>query len=400
MGERLKKISLLLVLGLLGLGISIVAYIIHLRLSANPGYTSFCTINSRVDCDLVMSSRYARLAGLPIPLWAVGYYSALIAVAVGIAVVSSARRREKLATLAVLLVTWGLLFSTYMAVIAFGVLHAVCLLCTGLYLVNIASFPAAWRLRSQMRFGGRQVLAQRARQERVVLIGGALAAVAVLGIGSWEAFGRGTQASDAAAIERQNPQFFRWYMSQPVVPVPRDGGHARGDTDAPVRIVEYSDFECGHCAKFHRSLAAVLRRSGRDIQVVFHHFPLDSACNPKMTVPLHREACSAAVGAECAAEQGEFWAYHDMLFENQQHLGRQSLVAYASKLGLDIARFTACLDDAEVLARVQADIKKATALGVDSTPTIFINGRMLKGSLEPDALNDAVTLAHATLAPP
>ena len=89
-----------------------------------------------------------------------------------------------------------------------------------------------------------------------------------------------------------------------------------------------------------------------------------------------------------------------MLFENQQHLGRQSLVAYASKLGLHIARFTACLDDAEVLARVQADIKEATALGVDSTPTIFINGRMLKGSLEPDALNDAVTLAHATPAPP
>lgn len=100
-----------------------------------------------------------------------------------------------------------------------------------------------------------------------------------------------------------------------------------------------------------------------------------------------------------SGDQGKFWPYHDLLFDNQQHLGRQSLVAYAAQLGLDVPRFTACLDDAEALARVKADIQEATALGVDSTPTIFVNGRMLKSALEPDALIDAVTLARATPAP-
>lgn len=399
MADRLRKIFLPLILALAGLGISIVAQTVHMRLAANPSYTSFCNVNSSLNCDLVMTSRYARLGGIPISLWAIGYYLALVAVVIALAVVPSARRREKLATLAVLLASWGLLFSAYMAVIAFGVLHAVCMLCTGLYLVNIAVFPSAWRLRSRLRFAGRQSQASRAGQDRVLLIGGLVAAVAVLAIAGWETFGRGAHSSDIATIERQNPQFYRWYMAQPIVSLRRDGGQARGDTTAAVMIVEFSDFECGHCASFHRSLDAVLRRSGQDIQVVFHHFPLDSGCNPKVNVPFHREACGAAVGAECAGDQGKFWPYHDLLFDNQQHLGRQSLIAYAAQLGLDVPRFTACLDGTEALARVKADIQKATALGVDSTPTIVINGRMLKAALEPDALSDAITLARATPAP-
>jgi protein-disulfide isomerase/uncharacterized membrane protein len=399
MVERLKKIFLLLLLALAGLGISIVAQTVHLRIAADPSYTSFCNVNSRLNCDLVMSSRYARLGGVPVSLYAIGYYLVLIAVGIALALVERARRREKLATLTVLLASWGLIFSIYMAVIAFGVLHGVCLLCASLYLVNIALFATTWRLRSRMQFASRQSLASRAGQDRVVLVGGLVAAVAVLAIGSWEIFGRGVHSSDLAAIKQQNPQFYQWYMAQPVVSLPRDGGHARGDTHAAVMIVEFSDFECGHCANFHRSLDAVLRRSGQDIQVAFHHFPLDSECNPKVSVPFHREACGAAVGAECAGDQGKFWRYHDLLFDNQQHLGRQSLIAYAAQLGLDVPRFTACLDDPEALARVKADIQAATALGVDSTPTIFINGRMLKSSLEPDALSDAVTLARATPAP-
>lgn len=399
MVERLKKILPLLLLALTGLGISVVAQVVHLRLAANPSYTSFCNVNSSLNCDVVMGSRYARLAGMSVSLWAIAYYLVIIGIISTLAAVERARQRDRLAVMTLLLVCWGLLFSTYMAVIAFGVLHAVCALCTGLYLVNIAMFPAAWRLRSRERFIGRHRAGERAGQDRVVLIGGLAAAVAVLAVGSWEAFGRGGRQADIAAIARQNPQFYRWYMAQPVVSVPRDGGHARGDAQAPVMIVEFSDFECGHCANFHRSLDTVLRRSGQEIRVVFHHFPLDSECNPKVSVRLHREACAAAVSAECAGDQGKFWPYHDLLFDNQQQLRRQSLIDYATRLGLDVPRFTACLDDSDAWARVTADIKEAAALGIDSTPTIFINGRMLKGSLEPDALSDAVTLARATPAP-
>lgn len=393
---RPKTILLVLIFAAIGLGISVVAEIVHFRLASNPGYTSFCNINANVNCDVVMGSRYAILAGVSVSLWAILYYLTLMTLVVAVAGVTRARLREQLALVVLLLAGWGFLFSLYMAAIALGVLHAVCALCAGLYLVNIAVFTAAWRLRSHVRTRSRRQAAERAGQERLVLFAGTVMAVALLAVGSWEAFGRGARQADVTTIKRLRPDFYSWYMAQPVMRVPLDGGQSRGNADAPVTIVEFSDFECGHCANFHRSLDSILRRFGQSIRVIFHHFPLDAACNQKLNARFHPQACLAAIGAECAGEQGKFWQYHDILFDNTQRLERQSLIAYASRLGLDGPRFSTCLDSPEPLARVTSDVAIAVALGIDSTPTLFINGRLLKGSLEPDLLSDAVTLARAT----
>ncbi|MFN8626869.1 MAG: thioredoxin domain-containing protein [Candidatus Binatia bacterium] len=395
MTVRLKHVLPVLILGCVGLGISIVTEAVHYRLAANPEYTSFCNISSNVSCDAVLASRHARLAGVSVSLWAIAYYLTLVTVAAVLARATRARIREKLAQGLLLLAAWALLFSLYMAAIAFAVLHTVCALCAGLYLVNIAMFPAAWRLRAQVRPQGRRQAAAQAGRERLILIAGVATAVLVLAIASWEAFGRGMRQADVATIKRLRPDFYRWYMALPVVQVSQQGGHARGSANAPVTIVEFSDFECGHCASFHRSLDSTLRRFGQGIRVVFHHFPLDSACNQQLHARFHPQACLAAVAAECAADQGKFWQYHDILFDNQQRLDRPALMAYAGRLGLDGARFGACLDNPASLARVQADIVTAVALGVDSTPTLFINGRLVKGTLEADRLSDAVTLASA-----
>jgi protein-disulfide isomerase/uncharacterized membrane protein len=395
MYQRLKKILPVLLLALTGLGVSIAAEIVHLRLAANPNYASFCNINANINCDVVMGSRYAELLGVSVALWAILYYLVLIGLAAAFVGAARASSREKLATVGLLLASWGLLFSIYMAVIALGVLHSVCVMCSGLYLVSIGMFPAAWRLRSQLHTSSRQQAAKRRKQDRLVLVGVAVAALVLLAIGSWEAFGRGVRPLDAAAIARLRPDFYRWYMALPVMHVPLDGGQSRGNADATVTIVEFSDFECGHCAKFHASLDSVLHRRGQDIRVVFHHFPLDSECNPKVSAQLHRDACLAAVGSECAAEQGKFWPYHDILFDNQERLGRQRLIEFATRLGFDVPRFVACLDSPAPRARVEQDVNEAAALGIDSTPTVFINGRLVKGALEPDLLSDAVTLAQS-----
>lgn len=396
MSERIKKISPVLLLALVGLGISIVAQVVHGRLTADVDYASFCNVSATVNCDVVMSSRYASLVGVPVSAWAILYYLLMIALAGALAVVDSARTRQRLAAAIVVMASWGLLFSVYMAAIAFGVLHTVCVMCSGLYLVSVGLFAGAWRLRSQLQMTGRRQAAQRAGQDRWVLIGSVAATALLVAIGSWEAFGRSVHSSAPADIARDRPDFYRWYLAQPVVQVPLDGGHARGNADAPVTIVEFSDFECGHCAHFHRSIDDALHRFGQGIRVVFHHFPLNSECNPRLTTPLHRDACLAAVASECAAEQGKFWQYHDLLFNNQEHLQRQSLIAYATQLGLAGDRFAACLDSPEPRARVQHDITQAADLGVDSTPTVFINGRLVKGALEPDLLGAAITLARST----
>jgi protein-disulfide isomerase/uncharacterized membrane protein len=391
-----KKTLPIFVFALIGVGIGVDSQVVHLRLATDVNYASFCNVNAAVNCDAVLGSRYAVLAGVSISLWAILYYLVVIALAVAVIVAAGARLRERLATVTLLVASWGLFFSLYMAVIALGVLQTVCLMCGGLQLVSVGLFAAAWRLRSQLRAGSRGQAAERARQDRLVFVGCVVAVALLITVGSWESFGRGVRGLDAAAIARQLPDFCRWYFAQPIVQVVPGAGHSRGNADASVTIVEFSDFECGYCAHFQRSIDDMLHRYGQSTRIVFHHFPLDSECNPSVTGQLHRQACLAAVASECAAEQGQFWQYHDVLFSNQKQLGRQSLIEYAAKLGLDTTRFTACLDSPEPQARVQNDVTKAAALGVDSTPTVFINGRLVKGALESDLLCAAVTLARAT----
>jgi protein-disulfide isomerase len=326
--------------------------------------------------------------------WAILFYVVVLALATGLARTDSTRQRETLGIVIQLSAVWGLLFSGYMAIIAFFVLHTVCLMCSALYLINVGLFGAAWWLRTGLRTMGRRQALERAGQNRLVLLGSVGAVVALIVIGSWEALGRGRQLPTAADIERQRPQFYRWFFAQPVVHVPLDASPSRGDPAAPVTIVEFSDFECTHCAAFHQSLDDVLRRGEQNVRVVFRNFPLDSACNPHVASRLHPQACLAAIASQCAAEQGKFWQYHNILFDNQLHLGREYLISYATRLGLDAGRFTACLTSESVQAQVERDTKAGAALGIDSTPTWFINGRKITGALEPEQLTDALTLAR------
>jgi protein-disulfide isomerase len=221
-----------------------------------------------------------------------------------------------------------------------------------------------------------------------------IAAVLVIVAGVWKTMSPDVQAEDAAVIAQKDPEFYRWYFEQPVLQVANDDSPERGPADAAITLVEFSDFECGHCAAFDRTVERVLR--GRsDIRVIFRHFPLDAACNPSVSQSLHPDACLAAVAAECAAQQGKFWQYGRLLFENQDHLGRQFLIGYADRVGLDEQSFTACLGDERMRARIVRDTRAGTALGIESTPTFFINGRRIRGALEKHRLAQALALACA-----
>ena len=394
MQEHTKRLFPFLGLGTLGLGVSMAIEFVHRRLAADMNYASFCNINSSINCDVVLTSRYATLASASISTWAIAFYLLVLGLGVALLRVERTTQRQTLGTVAVAAALWGLLFSAYMAVIAFAVLRTVCLMCSALYLISVGLFAAAWWLRSGLRVVGRRQTRERSGQDRLVIVGSVLAGVILLALGVWKIIGGSVPPSSATEIERQRPDFYRWFFAQPLAQVPSDGNHSRGNPDAPVTIVEFSDFECGHCAASHQTIDDLLRRGEQNVRVVFHHFPLDSACNPKIRSRMHPQACLAAVAAECAADQGRFWEYHNLLFDNQQHLERDYLLAYASRLGLDTSRFAACLGSEAAAARVEHDANGGAQLGIDSTPTLFINGRTIKGALETDLLTAAVTLAR------
>jgi protein-disulfide isomerase len=165
--------------------------------------------------------------------------------------------------------------------------------------------------------------------------------------------------------------------------------HAIGPEDAPVTLEEFGDFECPPCGLLHPVLKTMEKEFGPRIRVVFREFPL---------VPTHPHALVAARAAEAAGLQGKFWEMHDLLFENQRVWhekfdARPTFEGYAKAIGLDLERFKQALSSEIVERRIFLDGKRAHALGVKGTPTVFLNGREVPfESLAPDKLRALINV--------
>jgi protein-disulfide isomerase len=152
---------------------------------------------------------------------------------------------------------------------------------------------------------------------------------------------------------------------------------ALGSASAPVTIVEFSDFQCPFCQRVAPTLKQVQKTYGDKVRIVWKDFPLTQ---------IHPEAFKAGEAAHCAGEQGKFWEYHDRLFANQQALQPDSLKKYAADAGLDAAKFNACVDTSKYGDRVREGVAQGSRLGVNSTPTLYVNGRMMSGAQPYEAI--------------
>lgn len=154
-----------------------------------------------------------------------------------------------------------------------------------------------------------------------------------------------------------------------------EGAPLRGSPMARVTIVEFSDFECPYCGRAHPIIEQALRDFDGRVRVAFRHYPLSS----------HPHALLAARAAVAAANQDRFWEMHDQLFEHQRQLEQSDIENYAEEIGLDMSRFRADLEADATQARVDADREAGRELGVEGTPTLFVNGRRFRES--PTSLN-------------
>ncbi|HYD48362.1 MAG TPA: thioredoxin domain-containing protein [Terriglobales bacterium] len=397
MQQRLRHALPVLLAAAIGLWVSITIENVKRQLDSDANFASFCNVNARVNCDVVLSSDYANLFGVSVSLLACLYYGGMLLLAAGLVYSESFSRRRSLAAALFAGSIFGLIFSIYMAYVAFFVLNTVCLLCSALYLVSLVVFVFSWRLRTQLapRTASRREVAA-SSNDRWIVAGSLLAAVALIALAMWEALLSATPALSAEMIRSEKPEFYEWFHQRPIEKVSADVGNSVGPRDAPVTIVEFSDFGCGHCAALSHTLEQLLR-SERDksVRIVFRHFPLDSACNAAIKAGGgHKQSCLAATAAECAGEQNQFWPYQRALFENQSHFKRSELVEYARAIGLDLGKFETCLQSEAARQRVARDAAEGMQLQIQSTPTFFINGRKIEGALDSERLADALTLAR------
>lgn len=367
-------------IALAGVAWSLLTLWVHGRIASDAGYTSFCNLGGVVNCDAVLASRYGVLLGVPVAAWgAAGFAAGAILALPG--ALGAATGLADLCLLGLVFASVGL--KLLLLGISIGVLHAVCLLCLGADVLVVAWLLAVAPLAARFATGpAAGHWWQRRGAARAMAAAGLVVAVAV---GTWAASRAPATFASVAEIQEREPKFYRWYTSLPMRPVaeltspdcPR-----KGPADAALAIVEWSDFQCPYCVDAFRDLRALMRRHP-DVSLVFRHFPLDATCNSHVARTLHPDACLAACAAECAGSQGRFWEYHDVLFENHDDLARDDLFRFARDIQLDLPAFRSCLDDPATRARVGADIEAGARVGVTSTPTLFLGGRMLEGALEP-----------------
>ena len=144
----------------------------------------------------------------------------------------------------------------------------------------------------------------------------------------------------------------------------------RGNKDAPITIVAFSDFQCPFCARVNPTLEQILKAYPDKVKLAFKHLPLR----------IHPDAPGASAAAESAHRQGKFWEMYDKIFANQREIKPDKLREYAKELGLDLAKYDKDVASPDVKKRIDSDSEEADKLGVSGTPAFFINGRYLSGA--------------------
>ncbi|MFZ5390794.1 MAG: DsbA family protein [Patescibacteria group bacterium] len=141
-----------------------------------------------------------------------------------------------------------------------------------------------------------------------------------------------------------------------------------GNKEAELVLEEFSDFQCPACKSAQPLLKDLVSTFGDRLSLSYKHYPL---------ISIHTQAFRAALAAECANDQNQFWAYHDKLFDNQPNFSETELINYAGDLNLDKEKFSACLQSKAKTSQVRQDIKAGDDLKVNATPTFFLNGEMV-----------------------
>ena len=158
--------------------------------------------------------------------------------------------------------------------------------------------------------------------------------------------------------------------------------HFQGSAEAPIKLLEYGDYECPFCGDAHAVVKEIQRRLGDDLLFAFRNFPLNN---------IHPHAEHAAEAAEAAGAQGNFWGMHDRLFENQSELDDEDLAVYATDLSLDATRLVREIGAGVYAPRIREDFKSGVRAGVNGTPTFFINGERYDGSRDLKEMLNALT---------
>jgi protein-disulfide isomerase/uncharacterized membrane protein len=381
--------KLLLAFAALGLGASLTSSYVHYRLLTDPSYSSFCDVNATVSCTQAYLSQYGSFRGIPVALAGV-FFFVLVLLLAGAGGRPRSAAHESAPGYIFALSTIGLAFVLYLGWASYFQLKMFCMLCAVTYVAVIGLFIISGGATTVPM----STLPRRAARDLRALVSSPLALLIVLlflaGAGSAMAWfpseqPPSQQAAAAAAplTAQQLADLEKWWdvQTRADIPVPTNG--------AKVLVVGFSDYQCPHCRAAHeayKDLLAKYTATGK-VHFVAKHFPLEGECNKFAAQGSHMAGCEAAAGVVLARATGKAAALDDWLYTNQATLTPSKAREAAHDIG-GIADFNGGY--AGALEEVKADANLGGLLGVNSTPTFFINGKKLPPGVMPAPWFEAI----------
>jgi uncharacterized membrane protein/protein-disulfide isomerase len=370
--------KLLTAFALLGFGASSAATWVHYHLIVNPDYSSFCDINATISCKQAYLSRYGSVGGVPVALGGVIFFAWVLLM------VWASRGKSRVGDTAPAYIfaasTLGLAVVLYLAYASFFVLHEVCPLCVMTYVAAIGIFVISGGASSVAM----SKLPRRALTDARVLVSTPLAlaiAVVFVAASSWgmTAFPREqerpVQQQLPAVSDDQRSQLEQWWDMQPkIANFPFDNGGAK------VLIVEFADFQCPHCRDMYFAIQPVIDQyvasRPKDVKFVFKTWPLNSNCNPNVPSVNFVASCDASVAYLLSKPKGTSDKLKDWFFIHQPELSPTTVRSAAADVG-KVTDFDGPYPKA--IQEIKTDASIGAALGVNSTPSFFINGKRIPG---------------------
>jgi protein-disulfide isomerase/uncharacterized membrane protein len=371
--NKSQWILISLVIALIGIGLSIYSTMHHLEVKATGKTDAACNINDKFSCDEVALSQYSEISGVPLGILGLGYFVAgAVLLLVGLRGGKSGK--EHLQGYAVMTII-GVLTSVVLGSLS-ATMGAYCLTCMGVYALTAmqAGTLAFWRKDLPSGFNFKNVLS-----------GGTTAVISVAAIVLIFNFSKSYLTPSAADIAKTAADLPVLAPTAEDIPIAKSAysglgeDYRKGNDNAKVVITEFADMQCPACARISETLGAISREYGDRVLIVFRNYPLDSSCNTSVQARIHEHACNAAILARCAGQYGKFWQYHDIAFQRQSSMSASSLRQWGTEVGLTEEQMTTCLASKDMKDKLAEDIALGNKLGVESTPTLFINGRKLLG---------------------
>jgi len=379
--------KLLVAFGVLGLAASSAATWVHYHLIVNPDYASFCDVNATISCKQAYLSRYGSVGGVPVAVGGVAFFVLVLLLVWGSR--GKSRIGDSAPAYVFSLSTLALAVVLYLAYASFFILKEVCPLCVATYVAvagvfvisgGASSVPLSSLPKRALRDVGALISTPLPLVVAVLFLGGTASAVA---------FFPRPEERPVVKVEPlaqdQRTELERWWDLQPKVDMPYSNDGAK------VLLVKFNDYQCPPCRATYFAYESIIEKykdRPKDFKYVLKHFPLDPSCNASVANLVHPAACDAAAAAVMAGPKGTFDKLTDWFFMHQDQLS-PATVRTAARDVAGITDFDAQYPKA--IQEVKTEAATGAALGVNSTPTFFLNGRKI-GGLPPAALDTLIQL--------